>query len=726
MTTDQLRDNTGLFCFLLLARHHHLDLTIESISHKYGIHDNTLEPVKLLRIAKDSGFKSKSSHLTWKKLFYLGNVFPFMARLRNGKYIIVSGVRGSEQSGEIAIVDPSRGTLEFVFLRRADFEQIWDGESFLFKKIYKITDTQKPFGLDWFIPEMLRHKKMFRDVGLATMCVNLLALAFPIYIQLMFDKAVGHRALSTLVVLSVAMVVVTLFENILKYLKNYITLYATNKIDLRLDKILHSHILRLPIDFFDTTPIGLLLRYLFQKERIREFMTGKLLTTLFDLSLIAFILPVLFFYSWKLSFVVLAFTCVILAIMLSTMRVFRHLMHQVQTYEATKNKFIVETLRGIGTVKSLALEPLRYKKTEQDSANTISRHHTIKNLSLKVRSISELLQALLRVTIIWYGCYLAVDQEITAGGLIAFVMLSGMITSPLVSLIGILHEYQEVAVSVNLLGLILNRPAEHAHSNRGLVSPVSGSIGIESVNFRYAPTAPPALSDISMHFPAGSIIGIVGRSGSGKSTLTRLIQGLYPLQQGRITIDGLDMRDYDIAHLRRSIGVVLQESFLFEGSIRENIAVTKPTATFEEIVFAARMAGADEFIQLLPQGYDTPLFEGGSNLSGGQRQRLSIARALLTQPPILILDEATSALDAESEAIIQANLTAIAQGRTMLIVSHRLSMLTMCHSIVVLEKGRLIGNAPHDELLKTCPIYADLWYKQNRHLLGVLQNQPTM
>ncbi|WP_029457849.1 peptidase domain-containing ABC transporter [Solidesulfovibrio alcoholivorans] len=726
MTTDQLRNNSGLLCFLLLARHHHIDLTAESIAHKYSIHDSNLDPILLLRIAKDFGFKSKNSHLSWKKLFYIGNVFPLLARLRDGKYIIVSGVRGTTESGEVAIVDPSRGSLEFVFLPRADFEQLWDGETFLFKKIYKIADTHKPFGLDWFIPEMLRQKKMFRDVGLATICVNMLAICFPIYIQLMFDKAVGHRALSTLVVLSVAITIVTVFDGILKYLKNYITLYATNKIDLRMDKILHSHILRLPIDFFDFTPIGLILRYLFQKERIREFMTGKLLTTLFDLSLIAFVLPILFFYSWKLAFVVIAFTCGILAVMLGTMRVFRYMMHEVQTYEALKNKYIVETLRGIGTIKSLALEPQRYRKTEQDAANTLSKHHAIKNLSLKVSFISELLQGLMRVAIIWYGCYLAVDQEITAGGLIAFVMLSGMITSPLVSLVGILHEYQEVAVSVNLLGVILNRPVEHAQSNRGLVSPINGSIGIESINFRYAQTAPPALSDISVHFPAGSIIGIVGRSGSGKSTLTRLIQGLYPLQQGRITIDGLDMRDYDIAHLRRSIGVVLQESFLFEGSIRENIAITKPTATFEEIVFAARMAGADEFIQLLPQGYDTPLFEGGSNLSGGQRQRLSIARALLTQPPILILDEATSALDAESEAIIQANLTAIAQGRTMLIVSHRLSMLTMCHSIIVLEKGKLIGNAPHDELLKTCPIYADLWYKQNRHLMGVLHNQPAM
>ncbi|MEA4855540.1 MAG: peptidase domain-containing ABC transporter [Solidesulfovibrio sp.] len=723
MTNDHLRSNSGLFCFLLLARHHHIDLTAESLSHKYNISDQNLDPIKLLRMAKDLGFKSKRTNLSWKKLFYIGNVFPFIARLRDDKYIIVSGVRGTDTAGEVAIVDPSRGSLEFIFLRQSAFEEIWAGECLLFKKIYKSTDTHKPFGLEWFIPEMMRHKVLFRDVTLATITVNLLALGFPIYIQLVFDKAIKHRALSTLAVLSVAVVLVVVFQKILDYLKEYITLYAANKIDLRLDKVLYSHILRLPIDFFDFTPIGLITRYLFQKDRIRRFMTGTLLITLFDLSLIVFIFPVLFFYSWQMTCMVLVGTGLILLIMVSTTRRFRFLMHNVQQAEAIKNKYLVETLRGIGTIKSLALEPFRYRRTEQDSANTISQDQTIKKLSLKVTFFSEMIQQLLRVSLVWYGCYQAIDQEITMGGIIAFMMLSNLVTHPLVKMLGLLHEYQEVAVSVSLLGLILNRPIEHQSANRGLISSISGSIGIESVNFRYSENAPPALSDITVHFPAGSVIGIVGRSGSGKSTLTRLIQGLYPLQQGRITVDGLDMRDYDLAHLRRSIGVVLQESFLFEGSIRDNIAVTKPSATFEEIVFASRMAGADEFIQLLPKGYDTPLFEGGSNLSGGQRQRVSIARALLIQPSILILDEATSALDAESEAIIQANLTAIAQGRTMLIVSHRLSMLTMCHSIIVLEKGRLIGNAPHDELLRTCPIYADLWHKQNRHLLGLLQNQ---
>jgi ATP-binding cassette subfamily B protein len=723
MSTDQLKNNSGLVCFLLLARHYHIDLTPETLAHKYNISTDSLTPMQILRMAKDHGFKSKQLSLTWKKIFYIGNVFPFISQLNDGKYIIISGVRGDEHTGDIAIVDPSRGTLEFIFLKKEEFESIWSGTSLLTKKIYKVADTQKPFGLSWFIPEMLRYKTLFRDVGLATFTVNLLSLAFPIYIQLVFDKAVGHKATSTLLSLSLFMVLALVFEKLLSYLKDFITLYITNKVDLRLDKVLYSHILKLPIDFFDFTPIGLITRYLFQKDRIREFMTGRLLTTLFDTTIIIIILPVLFFYSWQLSCIVLLILACIVAIMGATMGVFRYKMHQLQIAEAQKNKYLVETLRGMSTIKSLALEPLRYKRSEADTANTISHHHAIKKLSLIVAALSETLQWGMRILIIWYGSYLVIDQQMTIGGLIAFMMLAGMITSPLVKIIGLLHEYQEIAVSVGLLGLILNRPTEQPQSTRGLVSPISGSIGIEHITFRYSASAPPALSDISLQFPAGSIIGIVGRSGSGKSTLTRLIQGLYPLQQGRITIDGLDLRDYDLAHMRRSIGVVLQESFLFEGSIRENIAVTKPTATFEEIVFAARMAGADEFIQQLPKGYDTMLFEGGSNLSGGQRQRVSIARALLTQPSILILDEATSALDAESEAIIQANLTAISQGRTMLIVSHRLSMLTMCHSIIVLEKGLLIGNGPHDELLQTCPIYADLWYKQNRHLMGVLQAQ---
>ena len=718
MTMDMLKRNSGLVCFLLVARHHAIDLTADSLAHKYSIHSEDLAPVQLLRMAKDVGFKVKQATLSWKKLFFMGNVFPLIVRLRSGKYIIVSGVRGEHADGDLVIVDPSLGSLEFQFYKRAAFEEIWAGEVILIKKIYSVKDTHKPFGLDWFIPEMARHKALFRDVGLATFAVNILALSFPVYVQLVFDKAVAHRAMSTLLVLSVAMVAVTVMDRVLQYIKSFIILFATSKIDLRLDKTIFSHILRLPIDFFDYTPIGLITRYMFQKERIREFMTGSLLTTLFDLSMIVVVVPVLFFYSWKLTFLVLAMTAIIAIVMAMTMKTFRYQMHQLQHAESIKNQYMVETLRGMSTIKSLALEPHRFRRIELDAARTISRHFVIKKLSLTVQGVSELLQSLLRLGIIWYGSMLAIDQEITVGGLIAFLMISSLITGPMCKIVSLLHEYQEVAVSVNMLGLILNRPTEQPLNIRGLTSPIAGSIGIERVTFRYTQSAPPALSDVALHFPAGSVIGIVGRSGSGKSTLTRLIQGLYPLQEGRITLDGVDMRDYDLAHMRRSIGVVLQESFLFEGTIRENIAVTKPSATFEEIVFASRMAGADEFIQNLPNGYDTPLYEGGSNLSGGQRQRVSIARALLTQPSILILDEATSALDAESEAIIQANLTAIAHSRTMLIVSHRLSMLTMCHSIIVLEQGRLIGNGPHEDLLRTCPLYADLWYKQNRHILG--------
>ncbi len=723
MTSETFKHNTGVMCFLLLARHYGIDLTMDSLSHHYGIHDDALSMKQLLRMGKDNGFKTRQATLGWKKLFFLGNVFPLIVRLRSGKHLIVSGVRGEYRDGDIAVVDPSLGTLEFQFLDQATMEAQWDGDAILFKKIYTTKDTRKPFGLDWFIPEIARHKSLFRDVALATIFVNILSIAFPIYLQLAFDKAVGHRALSTLLVLSISMIAVTVFDRVLQYLKDFIILFATSKIDLRLDKTIFSHILRLPIDFFDFTPIGLITRYMFQKERIREFMTGSLLTTLFDLSTIVVVLPVLFFYSWKMTFIVLAMTSLVTLIMFVTMKSFRYAMHQLQHAESVKNRYMVETLRGMATIKALALEPTRFRRIEADAAQTISRNFHIRKLSLKVRGFSEFLQALLRVLLIWYGCYLAIDQEMTPGGLVAFVMLSNLITAPMCKIVSLLHEYQEVAVSVGILGLILNRPTEQSHNVRGLTSPIAGSIGIERVTFRYAASAPPALSDISLYFPAGSIIGVVGRSGSGKSTLTRLIQGLYPLQQGRITFDGTDMRDFDLAHMRRSIGVVLQESFLFEGTIRENIAITKPSATFEEIVFAARMAGADEFIQNMPNGYDTPLFEGGSNLSGGQRQRVSIARTLLTQPSILILDEATSALDAESEAIIQANLTAIAHGRTMLIVSHRLSMLTMCHSIIVMEKGQIIGNAPHDELLRTCPLYVDLWYKQNRHVMGELQGR---
>jgi ATP-binding cassette subfamily B protein len=296
----------------------------------------------------------------------------------------------------------------------------------------------------------------------------------------------------------------------------------------------------------------------------------------------------------------------------------------------------------------------------------------------------------------------------------AFIMLGNRATQPIIQLAQLMQDFGEIREAINEVGSVVNATPELTRVGTGLRQPIFGNLSFSDVTFRYAPGAPLALDDVNLEVPAGSILGIMGRSGSGKTTITRLLQGLNSHYEGIIKIDGMDLREIDLQHLRTCIGVVAQENFLFSGTIRENIGIAKPHANFSEIVRVAQLAGAEEFIERLPKGYDTYLSEGASNLSGGQRQRLAIARALILDPPILILDEATSALDAESEAIINANLMRIAQGRTIICVSHRLAMLVNADSILVMDKGRVDDIGSHDELLHRNEIYKHMWFTQNR------------
>jgi ATP-binding cassette subfamily B protein len=330
--------------------------------------------------------------------------------------------------------------------------------------------------------------------------------------------------------------------------------------------------------------------------------------------------------------------------------------------------------------------------------------------------VTDFLGKLLPVAIIVVGAQQVFDQTLSVGALIAFQMLSQRVTQPLISIVGLVNEYQETALSVKMLGEVMNRAPEGRAGAGGLRPILNGEIKFEDVSFRYPGAQNYALDRTSFVIKPGTVVGIVGRSGSGKTTLTKIIQGLYGVQEGLVRFDGMDARDIELSHLRRQIGVVLQENFLFRGTVRDNLTATKPDATFEEIVEAVAAAGADEFIERLPQGYDTLLEENASNLSGGQKQRLSIARSLLAKPRILILDEAASALDPESEAIFIRNLSRIAVGRTVVMISHRLSTLVNADAILVMQRGSLVDQGRHEELLTRSDTYQHLWNQQTSHL----------
>jgi ATP-binding cassette subfamily B protein len=390
---------------------------------------------------------------------------------------------------------------------------------------------------------------------------------------------------------------------------------------------------------------------------------------------------------------------------------YRRRLEALYNAEGERQAMLVETIHGIQTVKALSMEPVQRKNWDQASANAVGMHFRVGKISITATTISKFLERTLTVMIVWFGAQMVMRGVLSVGELVAFQMISGRVTGPLVQLVSLVHSYQECALSVRMLGSVMNR-AKEAGIGHGLRPPLVGAIEFEDVTFHYVPTCPPALDRVSVKIPAGRVYGVVGRSGSGKTTITRMIQGMYRPQSGLIRIDNLDMRELDIAHLRQNIGVVLQDNFLFRGTVRDNIAMAKPNCSFQEIVYVARMAGADEFIERLPQSFDTMLEENGANLSGGQKQRLAIARALLKDPRILIFDEATSALDPESEAIIQKNLGHISRGRTVMIVSHRLSTLTHCHGIIVLDRGRIEAFGQHQQLLQTSKTYRELWHQQ--------------
>ncbi|ANY82240.1 peptidase C39 (plasmid) [Microvirga ossetica] len=707
---------TGLHCLVALARHHGTDLSAEYLAHTYALGEVPISTQLLLRMARESGLRARRVSIDWKALLNLDGAFPALARLHNGNWIVVLGLERAGDQDTVLILDPIAALPEPISLTEANFCEAWKGEVVLVKPDRSPRrDLNRPFGFLWFVPELLRQRRILFDVLLAALVLYGLGLAVPIFSQLVIDKVLVHEAYATLYVLAGGVTIALVFDAVFTFLRRYLLLYASNRIDVRVAVRTFAHLLNLPLAYFEQVPTGVLVQHMQQASRIREFLTGRLFTTMLDgLSLVVFI-PVLLLYSVKLTLVVLAFTaCVALMIGL-LVGPFRRRLQALYEAEGERQAILVEAMHGMRTIKSLAMEPIHRRTWDNSSAQVVTTKYSVDKISAAAQSVTGLLEKLMSVAIIGIGAVDVFNQELTVGALVAFNMLAGRVSGPLVQILTMAHEYQEISLSVRMLGEVMNRAPEVDGIQRGLCPPISGAIEFEDVSFSYQSERSPALDGVSFTVAPGSIVGIVGRSGSGKTTITRLIQRLYSVQEGLVRIDGYDIREIDLVHLRKSIGVVLQDNFLFRGTIRENIAAAKPTATFEEIAWAARAAGADEFIERLPRGFDTLLEENAENLSGGQKQRLAIARALISDPRLLILDEATSALDPDSEMIIRQNLRKIAEGRTVLIVSHRLSTLVDANTILVFDRGHIVAMGQHDQLLTSCTTYRHLWNQQTRH-----------
>lgn len=708
---------TALECFSTIAAHHGIDLPSESLRHAYAIDDTGVPTNTLLRMARDAGLRARTVQLNWQTLCGLGEAYPALVQLSNDNWVVVLGAGApGKDIDAVTVFDPlAERRHEPLVVETRRFCTQWLGKAILFKRERRLFGIHRTFGLRWFVPEMLREWRLFFDVATAAVFLYALGLALPIFFQLVIDKVLVHETLTTLYVLSAGATIALAFDAIFGFLRRYLLLYATNRIDIRVATRTFRHLLGLPVTFFEHISAGVLVKHMQQAARIREFLTGRLFLTVLDaLSLFVFV-PVLALYSIKLTCIVLAFTALSGSVVVALLGPFRRRLYGLYQAEGGRQALLVESVQGMRTVKSLAMEPHQNRAWDDCCAQSVSMRFGVEKISAGAQAITGFLEKMMTLGIVALGALDVFSGEMTIGALVAFNMLAGRVSGPLVQMVTMVHEYQEVALAVRMLGEVMNQELERNGRSDGLRPEFAGQIEFENVTFRYG-EGEPALDDVSFSIAPGSIFGIVGRSGSGKTTLTRLIAGMYPVQQGLVRIDGHDSRELDLAHLRRNLGVVLQDSFLFRGTVRENIGCVKSDATFAEIVRAAQLAGADEFIERLPRGFDTMLEEQASNLSGGQKQRLAIARALIVNPRILILDEATSALDAESETIIRRNLRRMAEGRTVIIVSHRLSMLTDASQTLVIDRGRIVDVDRHDRLLSKCTIYRHLWNQQMRQV----------
>lgn len=702
----------GLMCLLILARFFGVPANGDQLRHQFGEPSKTLTDTDLLRAAGHLGFKAGLVKSIWAKL--AGTPLPAMARMNDGRYVVLAKV----EADKVLIQNPSEP--KPTILSRQAFEEQWNGELLLVTKRAGLRPQDWRFDFTWFIPAIVKYRRLLGEVLLGSFFLQVFGLLTPLFTQVVIDKVLVHKGLTTLHVLTIGMITLALFEAVLGGLRTYLFSHTTNRIDVGLGAQLFRHLLALPLAYFEARRVGDTVARVRELEHIRQFLTSNSVTVVLDLLFTVVFLAVMLFYSVTLTVVVLVTIPLYAAISIVITPVIRARLNEKFNRGAENQSFLVESISGIQTVKAMAVEPPLQRKWEEQLAAYVQASFRATSLITVTSQMASFIQRTTTIVILWVGAYQVMGGDLSIGQLIAFNMLAGQVTSPMLRIVNLWQEFQQVGISMQRLGDVLNTTPEPAYNpTRTTLPKLTGRVEFDQVSFRYRPDGQEILRKVSLIVEPGQVIGLVGRSGSGKSTIAKLVQRLYVPERGRILVDGIDLAQVDPAWLRRQIGVVLQENFLFNRTVRDNIALADPGISMEVVVQAAKLSGAHEFILELQEGYDTMVGEHGCSLSGGQRQRIAIARALVTNPRILIFDEATSALDYESEAIIQRNLVHICKGRTVFVIAHRLSTVRPANCIYVIERGEVIERGTHDELIRRGGYYAKLHKLQESPLTVV-------
>ena len=688
----------GLLGLAMIARYHHIAADPDQLAHEFREPGGSFGVPQILLAAKHLGLKASMVRTPIERLAQ--TPLPALAVMADGGFLILARCEGDK----LLVQDPSAPRPEV--LPTDAFAGRWSGELILFASRASLAGELAKFDFTWFIPAIVKYRKLLGEVLLVSFALQLFALVTPLFFQVVMDKVLVHRGFTTLDVIAIGLLVVMLFESVLSGIRTYVFAHTTSRIDVELGARLFRHLLNLPLAYFQARRVGDTVARVRELEHIRQFLTGNAITLVLDLLFSVVFIGVMLFYSGWLTLVVLASLPCYAALSLGITPMLRARLHEKFNRGAENQSFLVEAVNGIDTVKAMAVEPQMLRRWDQQLAAYVAAGFRASTLATIAHEGVGLVGKLVTLVTMWLGARLVIDGSLSIGQLIAFNMLAGRVAQPVMRLAQLWTDFQQTGISVQRLGDILNARTELGRAQgqgarSGSVLPrLEGRLEFDQVVFRYRPDGPEVLKGIELAIAPGEVIGIVGRSGSGKSTLAKLAQRLYVPESGRVLADGIDLATADSASLRRQIGVVLQENLLFNRSVRENIALADPGLPVEAVMAAAKLAGAHDFILELPEGYDTVVGEHGATLSGGQRQRIAIARALIGNPRLLIFDEATSALDYESERIIQNNMKAICQGRTVIVIAHRLSAVREADRIVVLERGRIVEQGRPAELLR--------------------------
>jgi subfamily B ATP-binding cassette protein HlyB/CyaB len=686
----QARLDSGLACLAIVMRLKGKATDYEDLRQRAGRPAAELAAGDLERLARETRFKANTRRFKPSQIGALPK--PAILRLKDGRFVVLSRIDGPRA----LIHDPARGKPSEVPL--ADLEAAFDGEALLVSSGEAEGEGAR-FGLGWFVPALMRYKAYMAQVLLASLVIQLFALATPIFTMLLIDKVMRAGTVSTLNVLAIGLVAMALFDLVIGSMRGFLLTHTTNKIDVELGARLFRHLMSLPLAYFEKRSTGASLARVRELESIRAFLTGSALTVIIDLGFTVVFIATMWSFSARLTMIVIGILAALGIVYTLIAPALRKRIEEKTASGTDSQSFLVETIGGMATLKGMAVEPRMQQRWEELLVANTRASFRSEVLSQTTSQLAGFLNKLMVAAILWYGATLVIGGELSAGTLIAFNMMSGRVSAPAMRLAQLWQQVQHTRMSMQRVGDLLSAQSEPAPRERSSLPRISGAIELRQVNFRYGADAPPVLENLSLTIAPGEIVGIVGMSGAGKSTIIKLLQRLYVPQSGKILVDGIDIGGVDPAWLRRQVGVVAQDTFLFNLSIRENIQLADPARPFERVMEAAKLAGAHEFISQLPQAYDTVVGERGMQLSGGQRQRLAIARALLTRPRILLLDEATSSLDVETERRLHENMRRIVEGRTVVIVAHRQATMQLCDRLVVLKDAGIAEEGTPAELL---------------------------